>query len=68
MSSINTLTRAQDGLQPLGVQDQGPVSQEIPESGEIFGKTSGKNEIITVQQDIKTRKIQNLCRECHYPG
>ena len=26
---------------------------------------SGKHEIIPVQQNIKTREIQNLFRECH---
>ena len=26
---------------------------------------SGKHEIITVQQDIKTREMRNLFRECH---
>ena len=36
------------------------------ESGEIFWKMAGKlDEIITAQQDIKTREIGNLFRECH---
>ena len=26
---------------------------------------SGKHEIITVQQDIKTQEIRNLFRDCH---
>ena len=37
----------------------------LRESGEIFGKMSGKHAIITFQQDIKTWEIRNLFRECH---
>ena len=39
--------------------------QEIPPRIWIFGKMSGKHEIDAVQQDIKTREIRNLFRECH---
>ena len=37
----------------------------LRESGEIFGKISGKHEKTTVQEDIKTQEIRNLFRECH---
>ena len=37
----------------------------LREAGEIFGKMSGKQQTIMVQQDIKTREIRNLFRECH---
>ena len=37
----------------------------LRESGEIFRKILGKHEIITAQQDIITREIRNLFRECH---
>ena len=37
----------------------------LRKSGEILGKISGKQEIITVQHNIKTRENRNIFRECH---